>query len=824
MFKTMHNTISFTLSDIAEWAQGKGLVELPAFQRGLVWNAAQIEVLWDSLMRNIPIGTFSLLPMRGNERYSKQRATDGGKVDGERYFLLDGQQRANAISLAFQALPEVGDTESSILWVDLLPATQRSNRKTFFYVTTPARPWGYRIDDANGENRSGNVPVAQWRAALEEIEWPEEAGTKPSPAQLWPVCARFPVPVAALRKHGNLRDAVSDGEKNAPWAKHLLWMAQTVSMDELDVTAKELAERLESVIKNTCVTATVAPDGLSTDRGDGENSEIALYFTRLNRGGTTPSREDLDYSILKSILPELHQIDECAKGRMHPARLANLAMLSFLSNGEKDGWKRTLSQHDIFGLKDKADFARFVAEGLARDVDTVDAWLLGTGNGMDYGLPPYLRTRLARSQPNLYRFLLMLAARMRAKGTTGREGFAKTLVAFCTALAWFGKDGGMDFAPLAGCLGELASNAGNVAAARKILGGWMAAQMENGVLLVPPPPSYFEGIERATESGEMDAIKKAWSDPSHVTGANAIWNWYDKAEAGRGLVLYACRKYLSKTFGSYDPATAVWNEDARPWDYDHIVPQSWLKGTYHGDWHELVAELLNSIGNIAPIPFGANRSKNNVPPGEVALYADAGKAKDLFVDFGFGGRTPRFVHEYVLPECDKEVAFDFARVTAHRLDVLYREWWNTLDIGSLLAECVPVRRKKDIEALAEELRRRFPSVAKVVRIVYNAKDGTQRDVAAPWDWARPWVSCGIAGWWTPKGSDKRIRCFLARTFQEGCFEMGLRRHPNESTLDGTDAWWIERQFHNNGDFLDYAAVLLRTTVSPDATGVFVPEV
>ena len=35
---------------------------LPALQRGAVWQARQVEELWDSLLRGFPIGAFLLAP------------------------------------------------------------------------------------------------------------------------------------------------------------------------------------------------------------------------------------------------------------------------------------------------------------------------------------------------------------------------------------------------------------------------------------------------------------------------------------------------------------------------------------------------------------------------------------------------------------------------------------------------------------------------------------------------------------------------------------------------------------------------------------------
>ena len=75
----MNNAIPLTLKEIADWqlttrdkvSPSAYWAKMPSFQRGLVWSPAQIEVLWDSLMRGIPIGALSLLPIEGNERFRR---------------------------------------------------------------------------------------------------------------------------------------------------------------------------------------------------------------------------------------------------------------------------------------------------------------------------------------------------------------------------------------------------------------------------------------------------------------------------------------------------------------------------------------------------------------------------------------------------------------------------------------------------------------------------------------------------------------------------------------------------------------------------------
>ncbi|MBR3957991.1 MAG: DUF262 domain-containing protein, partial [Kiritimatiellae bacterium] len=121
----MKNTIALSLQEIADWqlttrdkvAPGACWARMPSFQRGLVWSPAQIEVLWDSLMRGIPIGALSLLPIEGNERF---RRGDADEDFSGAYWVVDGQQRSNAIALGFSPFPRENEN-TPILWLDLLP-------------------------------------------------------------------------------------------------------------------------------------------------------------------------------------------------------------------------------------------------------------------------------------------------------------------------------------------------------------------------------------------------------------------------------------------------------------------------------------------------------------------------------------------------------------------------------------------------------------------------------------------------------------------------------------------------------------------------------
>ena len=62
----MTTSKTYSVSEVSSWERD-GIVEVPALQRGLVWEPHQVELLWDSILRGFPIGAFAFTPVRGNE-------------------------------------------------------------------------------------------------------------------------------------------------------------------------------------------------------------------------------------------------------------------------------------------------------------------------------------------------------------------------------------------------------------------------------------------------------------------------------------------------------------------------------------------------------------------------------------------------------------------------------------------------------------------------------------------------------------------------------------------------------------------------------------
>lgn len=69
-------------------------VAVPEFQRGFVWKTSQVKKLFDSLIKQYPVGSFILWETNKN---IDARALDGEKLSKRKFLILDGQQRMVSI-------------------------------------------------------------------------------------------------------------------------------------------------------------------------------------------------------------------------------------------------------------------------------------------------------------------------------------------------------------------------------------------------------------------------------------------------------------------------------------------------------------------------------------------------------------------------------------------------------------------------------------------------------------------------------------------------------------------------------------------------------
>ncbi len=81
----------------------RGVIQLPDFQRGWIWDDEHIRDLIESVSLAYPIGTIMLLETGGKAVHFKPRPIDGTPIPEEEpeYLILDGQQRLTSLYQAF---------------------------------------------------------------------------------------------------------------------------------------------------------------------------------------------------------------------------------------------------------------------------------------------------------------------------------------------------------------------------------------------------------------------------------------------------------------------------------------------------------------------------------------------------------------------------------------------------------------------------------------------------------------------------------------------------------------------------------------------------
>lgn len=661
---TKDSSFVCSIQEVAKWAQNH-TVEIPSLQRGLVWAPHQVELLWDSILRGFPIGAFALTPVQGNEG---QLTGDEGKAEAQ-FFLLDGQQRYNAIRAAFA--PWTGEAKA-VLWLDFMPPQHSGSTRRFWVkVTTKAHPWGFANNDS--------CSVLGWRAYREALK--RFTGSEDTRIQdvlmskAWPVMARCPVPFKdVLDTFSKVGDTGADGfcKAIADWIEG----HAEVGIAERDFTLVERTARLVfsalvrlrgyQIVSNVLNTDMLADHDIIGDEptnDDGTNS-LEQLFTRINTLGTPISPYDLRYSAIKAYWGGIKNANDDIAGTIMPA--AHLAILAFRLAltlvSEKKGFADTPSVQRIRQLKTKEDEESRAARGFVNElyseggarlrglIDGVETALRVFKNEDDApeGLPAVLRTSIILNSPDVYLLLLYMAWK-------GRLGDFGNLVGLVTWLHWLS----VGAQKVAVDAIKEAVDGGDLVSLKAIL----RALCEKNSLLEPV----------AADDGNflhpMKFLNGDGKAPNWTPFENESWYpLFDRMWSQRELVIFATRRYFNREF-RYDPAeTKFLTGHNRPWDIDHIVPRSWAarQGKEMGEWKDICREWIWSNGNYAAIPFTMNRSKRD--RSDWNYYTDATRKGDLFFDDAFTGLESDTITS------NHDMAMTLVRTIHRRLVAMYEEW------------------------------------------------------------------------------------------------------------------------------------------------------
>lgn len=276
-------------------------IEIPDVQRGLVWNPTQIAELWKSIFEGYPIGALTVYRQK------------------DRWQLIDGQQRWHAIKLGLH--PDEEQKAMTILWT-VWELKQDKWEFKHLMVSTRRHPWGFvwnKTDDRL-ERLSHPKMIEAWDKMLPNEEREDS----------------FELPTLAAAQNYFLKD--NSTHKWIPLHK-LLSEEYTTNDNIIEAIrnseqVKAWRERVESPF--VPLIRFNLKENVKSDQSD--RSRIHELFTRINKGGTEISAVDYTYSTLCSYLGEEFKgtINTIARDFMPPNRVARLyARLKYAEDPEK---------------------------------------------------------------------------------------------------------------------------------------------------------------------------------------------------------------------------------------------------------------------------------------------------------------------------------------------------------------------------------------------------------------------------------------------------------------------------------------------------------
>jgi hypothetical protein len=720
---------SFNIRDIEFWArQPNRYISIPALQRGLVWKPRQVELLWDSILRYFPIGSLML----------SENAEDSHVKSP--FYLIDGQQRFNAIALGYNAYESSKMT--SIVWFDLNPAPNpNSTRKYWVKLTTKSHPWGYKNDDECSTLTAGKRRDALIRYGMKDLStYNSDFDLK----QTYPIEAKCPIPLYWLLKAPTMNEDVFTEYVLNKFEFNKKDKAFKLPFDTLDADIIRQYYNCFHRIKDYTINTNLLKIETFEDETESQNADIAdieVLFNRIGAGGTPISKNELIYSAIKAYWTDdiKETNDELAALYMPPVTLIMLAFRLSLTTPDDKCFKDTPSIKQVRQIAQERGeqydtiihFYRYEAEGL---LSKVNQWLTRDD------APTVIRTDIAKKCPDIY-LLLMYIAR---KDIINNEDDTRFVQALAYYIYWFGKDN------CSRCVNVLYneikdSNTNNFKS--KIIESILILIQKQYLSVLYSPELFYRVFS------EIPMDDPDWLPEKNNNSSKPWWPFWKLICYNKDLLLYAQRKYLKENFSLYDPAKSeMWDGHNRPWDYDHIIPKDWIhkKSTSRKKYTKYCEAWLNCNGNLAAIPFEKNRGKSNSAEWDEYIA----NKKDLLCDDDIGIFKQLFNKNI---QTDKEQAHRFAVKTKNRTIRIYQECYGLLHqvfekgiFSDVDSDFLLAKRKATIESLCAIL-------GKQAHVYFTYKSDKNNGekielVTNEMEWAMPKLIVGIS-------NGHRMACF-----------------------------------------------------------------
>ena len=734
-------------------------IRLPDIQRGLVWKPKQIELLWDSIISEYPIGSLMII---NNE-------------------LFDGQQRVNAITKGFDKLLLDSVSPESILWIDLDFAKTES-RYYGFRMTTKSHPWGYNSD-------GGVLSVAERRDAINKAKVDEHLRKSDWDIRCFrPYGAKCPIPFTFVTEalYGMQATDGPNEFAHAVAKKYDAYSTRYPNEDKLD--ALNIEERCSALygVMSKLREYKVFVCKINIDNTDLQKLE--LFFNRVNTGGTVITQEELAYSAIKLYWnkQDIARINrELSEKYMPEERFAQIVFRAYCPNTgqHEDRIRAEITAQYIRKLREEAKADNFTSKAVVDEIlsayanngyilrrlrDRIDKWIVGDV------LPSYIRTEIAYNEPTLYVFLFILARYMeenRQVVLSPEYLRALTLYIYCCSNDC---NGVIQYLYKNICSRVKNENIVDESYVTHLL--WDCI-LERSLEVLHPCINEFTGfrIEALTQNWDIGQ----YYDAPYGRYICRIFNYNPK---GRHMMLLkvAEREAYEKFFSDYDPARRdLWEDSNRPWDDDHIVPKDWI--SHSGQWKKCCNNIVWSIGNFAQIPFEINRGKGN--RNDWSFYEKDNHAELLHFD-------PRIKELTAESLADEEHIRLLAELTIRRFCNIYREFVELLrPLGLELGTNRALIARKQIMCALRNTIAGFENA----RFYYVANDAKGKEICFDaeddFGWMQQWIAVGVKN-----EAEDGLDCVAVGYYPDSdkyIVETGIRKNPDKDFSDmEKKEWWI----------------------------------
>jgi hypothetical protein len=697
----MENANFTKLVEIANWQLKSAFsnVDLPELQRGFVWKNSQIESLWDSLLRGFPIGSFLL-----------------SKSETDKFFLLDGQQRATSIALGYYA-PWLENIETSkfwslkkipTIWIDIFPKETTATQKFVIRAITQSHPWGYQC-----QNNTTILSIADRHNALEIFKQnPQNSNigyTKFSSKNTFPFDTNLPVPLVFLinaLKTKNWKDnlitlckenlpcdyiktkkMVETEKKKGEYKKYIEILSEVVGADKVSDLLVDSIKNLNNIE----IPCSIVPKSV-LEAEDEQSGEDPTLFVRLNSQGTRIEGEELIYSIYKASFPNSKKlVENVGCGFISPSKVINMVSRMAWSEMEKGAYPYPMNVNEFRKRIHSKRFVQHLNKMIGDENNSPVSNLFTKAIEIflskgDIDLPPVLVKYIISNSIELFLMLLQWL-KLHDKQELDKTERTKIIASF-TALSWFSRDNTK-------YVREIWENivSDNFWSKKTIRLPFF--KKDDYIMYPLVQPNILrkflldEVVIKAVTWNNLythkdDIISEQYKrilskniKKSEITDyINDIWsNFIDKLVDNKAVVLFAQRKYINDNFDDFNQIETL--EDTNtPWDWDHIYPSSWVYGKHRVD--DNVRNWTYRIGNLRALSLEDNRSESNIlSPKERLSNELIRKSSFIKNEWDYWKKITDRIYD------DKNDIKNYLNAIINRSCNIYEEWYNVLHIGEL---------------------------------------------------------------------------------------------------------------------------------------------